>query len=95
MRHTLLGLLVIAGGALGAGNALANTVPGAVITGTINTVSGNSVNIGGHVYPISAGSPAAAAAPKLTPGQYVDAQLDGPADSSSSRVINIVVRRGN
>jgi hypothetical protein len=94
-RHTLLGLLVIASSALGGSNALANTVPGAVITGTINTVNGNSVNIGGHVYPISAGSPAAAAAAKLAPGQYVDVQLDGPANSSASRVINIVVRHGN
>lgn len=95
VKHTLLGVLATAGIALSGSSVLANTVPGAVITGTITSVSGNSVNIGGHVYPISAGSAAAAAAPKLTPGQYVDVQLDGPASSSSSRVVNIVVHHGN
>ena len=67
---------------------------GDVITGTITAVSGNSVTIGTHVYPISAGSAAAAAAAKLAPGQYVDVQLDGLASSTSSRVVNIVVRHG-
>ena len=95
VKHTLLSVLAAAGIALGGSNALANTVPGAVITGTITAVSASSVNIGGHVYPISTGSAAAAAAPKLAPGQYVDVQLDGPAGSSSSRVVNIVVRKGN
>jgi hypothetical protein len=89
-----LGLLAAACVALGSGTTIASTVPGAVITGTITAITASSLNIGGHVYPISAGSAAAAAAAKLAPGQYVDAQLDGPANSASSRVINIVVHQG-
>jgi len=94
-RHTLLALLAAAGTALGVGSLEANTVPGDVITGSLTAVNGRqSLNIEGRTYRLKDGSPAVTAAAHLSPGQSVTVQLDGPASSPSSRVINIVPHTG-
>jgi hypothetical protein len=94
-RHTLLALLAAAGTALGVSSLEANTVPGDMITGSLTAVNGRqSLNIEGRTYRLKDGSPAVAAAAHLSPGQSVTVQLDGPASSPSSRVINIVPHSG-
>jgi hypothetical protein len=77
---------------LGAASANANQIPGAIITGHVISVAGTEwINLDGHNYRIASGSPAASVVGKLTPGQLVDAQLNGPANSAASAVINVVV----
>jgi hypothetical protein len=94
-RHTLLALLVVAGMALNAGSLEANTVPGDIITGSLTAVNGRqSLSIEGRTYRLKDGSPAVAAAAHLVPGQPVTVQLDGPASSPSSLVINVVPYTG-
>ena len=94
-RHTLVALLALAATALGPSSLEANTVPGDMITGSLTAVNGRqSLNIEGHTYRLKDGSPAVAAAAHLTPGQSVTVQLDGPASSPSSRVINVVTHAG-
>ena len=94
-RHTLLALLAAAGTALGTVSIDATTVPGDVITGNVTAVNGTrSLNIDGHTYLLKDGSPALSAAAHLTPGQSVTVQLDGPASSPSSQVINVVPHAG-
>lgn len=94
-RQTLLALLAVAGTALGAGSLEANTVPGDIITGSLTALNGRqSLNIEGRTYRLKDGSPAVAAAAHLTPGQSVTVQLDGPASSPSSLVINVVPHTG-
>ena len=94
-RHTLLALLAAAGTALSAGSLEANMVTGDIITGSLTAVNGRqSLNIQGHTYRLKDGSPAVAAAAHLTPGQSVTVQLDGPASSPSSLVINVVPHTG-
>jgi hypothetical protein len=94
-RHTLLALLAAAAMALGASGVETNTVLGDIITGSLTAVNGRqSLNIQGHTYRLKDGSPAVAAAAHLTPGQSVTVQLDGPASSPSSQVINVVAHTG-
>jgi len=94
-RHTLLAMLATAGTLLGTGSIDANTVPGDVITGNLTGVNGTrSLNIDGHTYLLKDGSPALSAAAHLMPGQSVTVQLDGPASSPSSQVINVVPHAG-
>jgi hypothetical protein len=94
-RETLLALVAAVGMALGGSSLEANTVAGDIITGSVTAVkSGQSLNIEGRTYRLKDGSPAVAAAAHLTPGQLVTVQLDGPASSPSSRVINVVPRTG-
>ena len=94
-RHTFLALLAATGTALGIGSIEANTVPGDIITGSLTAVNGRqSLNIEGRTYRVKDGSPAFAAAAHLTPGQSVTVQLDGPASSPSSQVINVVTYTG-
>jgi len=94
-RHTLLALLAAAGTVLGSGSIEANTVPGDIVTGSLTAVNGRqSLNIEGRTYRLKDGSPAFAAAAHLTPGQSVTVQLDGPASSPASQVINIVTHTG-
>jgi hypothetical protein len=90
-KQALLGWLASAGLALGGGVAVATTVPGEIVTGQIMSINGNMINVGGQIYPIAAGSAAYAAVTTFKPGQMVDVQLDGPAKSSSSHVINITL----
>ncbi len=90
-RRALLGWLVCASAALGGGIALAAAVPGEVVTGQITAINGNMVNIQGHIYTIAAGSAAYEVVTKFKPGQVVDVQLNGPAKSSTSQVINITL----
>jgi len=94
-RHTLLALLAAAGMAVGTSNIDATTVPGDVITGNLNAVNGTrSLNVDGRTYLLKDGSPALSAAAHLMPGQSVTVQLDGPASSPSSQVINVVTHAG-
>jgi alpha-acetolactate decarboxylase len=93
-RHALLGWLVCASAALGGGIAMASTMLGEVVTGTITAIDGNMVNIQGHIYSIASDSAAYTAVAHFKPGQMVDVQLDGPAKSSSSHAINIVLHQG-
>ena len=94
-RSRLFALIVAVAGALAGASAAANTVPGDVITGDVTAVNGHqSLSIQGHVYRLKDGSPAIAAAAHLSPGQPVTVQLDGPASSPSSQVINVVPRAG-
>ena len=90
-KQALLGWLACAGLALGGGVAVATTVPGEIVTGQIVSINGNMINLGGQIYSIAAGSAAYAAVTTFKPGQMVDVQLDGPAKSSSSHVINITL----
>ena len=94
-RQAFLGWLACASAALGGGAAIASAMPGEVVTGTITAINGNMVNVQGHVYPIAAGSPAYSAVQTFKPGQVVDLQLNGPAKSSSSQVINIMLHPGD
>jgi hypothetical protein len=93
-RHSFLALFAAAGMALSSGSLQANTVPGDIVTGSLTSASRQSLNIDGRTYPVKDGSPAVAAAAHLTPGQSVTVQLDGPASSPSSHVINVVVHSG-
>ena len=94
-RHTLLALLAVAGAALSTGSLEANTVSGDIITGSLTAVNGiRSLTIEGRTYRVKDGSPAVAAAAHLTPGQSVTVQLDGPASSPASLVINVVPHTG-
>ena len=94
-RHTLLALVTLVAAVLSAGSLEANTVLGDIITGSLTAVNARqSLNIEGRTYRLKDGSPAVAAAAHLTPGQSVTVQLDGPASSPSSRVINVVTHTG-
>jgi len=92
-RPTLLALLALLAAAatvLSAARLEANTVLGEIVTGTVTAVNGRlSLNLQGRTYRLKDGSPAVAAAAHLAPGQSVTVQLDGPASSSSSQVINV------
>ena len=95
VRYSFLGLLAAAGMALSANSLEASTVPGDIITGSLTAVNGRqSLSIEGHTYRLKDGSPAVGAAAHLAPGQSVTVQLDGPASSSSSQVINVVTHTG-
>ena len=94
-RHALLGWLVCASAALGGGIAVASTVLGEVVTGTITAINGNMINIQGQIYPIATDSAAYAAVATLKPGQLVDVSLNGPAKSTSSQAVNIVLHQGS
>jgi hypothetical protein len=93
--RVLCALLTAAAMAIWSCNLAANTVAGEIVTGNVTAVDGRrSLNIQGHTYRLKDGSPAATAAAHLAPGQSVSVQLDGPANSSSSQVINIVTHSG-
>lgn len=75
------------------GSVLANQLPGELITGQVNAVAGDtSINVDGKIYRIKSGSPAAQAVRNISLGQVVDVQLNGPASSSATEVVNVVVR---
>ncbi|HEY6484011.1 MAG TPA: hypothetical protein VIY54_10850 [Steroidobacteraceae bacterium] len=76
-------------------DAFANQIPGELVTGTVTSVSGQDwIKVDGHSYHIQSGSAAAAALQGLAPGQRVDVQLNGPANTAASEVINIVPHAG-
>jgi hypothetical protein len=95
-RKTFIALAAAAMAAvLGAGSAQANQIPGVLISGHITSITGSEwIKIDGKNYRIKSGSPAAAAVGKLTPGQMVDIQLNGPANTSMSEVINVLTHSG-
>ena len=93
--RVLCALLASAGMAIWSSSLAANTVAGEIVTGNLTAVDGRrSLNIQGHTYRLKDGSPAVAAVAHLAPGQSVSVQLDGPANSPSSQVINIVTHSG-
>jgi len=94
-RNTLLGWLACAGVTLGAAAAMASAMPGEVVTGTITAINGNMVNVQGQTYSIAAASVAYSVAQNFKPGQLVDLQLNGPAKSSASQVVNITLHSGD
>ena len=94
-RQALLGWLACASIALSGGIAVATTVGGEVVTGTITAINGNMINIQGHIYYIATDSAAYAVVTTFKPGQVVDVQLDGPAKSSASHAINITLHTGD
>jgi len=94
-RQALLGWLACASVALSGGIAVATTVGGEVVTGTITAINGNMINIQGQIYPIATDSAAYAAVATLKPGQLVDVSLNGPAKSTSSQAVNIVLHQGS
>lgn len=76
-----------------AGPLAANQLPGDLVTGQVNAVAGDSsIKVDGKIYRIKSGSPAAQAVRNVAPGQTVDIQLNGPANSSATEVVNVVVR---
>lgn len=91
----LLGAGVVAA-ILAAGGVRANQqVAGQVITGYVTTAPGtDSIVIDGQLYNVAPGSPAEEELSSLSAGQRVDAQLDGPASSPDSQVINVAVHEG-
>ena len=92
-KQALLGWLACAGLAFGGGVALATAVPGDIVTGQITAINGNMISVGGVIYPIAAGSAAYGVVTNFKPGQLVDVQLDGPAKSSGSHVVNITLHQ--
>jgi hypothetical protein len=91
----LLAALYVAAGLIHSAEVLPNRVPGATVTGHVSAASnGDWISVDGKTYRIKSGSPAASAAAKLTPGEYVDIQLDGPANTAASEVINVVRHTG-
>ena len=93
-RQAFLGWLACASVAISGGIAVASTLPGEVVTGMVTAINGNVVTIQGKTYPIAANSAAYAVVANFKPGQLVDVQLNGPAKSSSSQAINIVLHQG-
>jgi hypothetical protein len=75
--------------------ARANQLAGPVVTGTVTAIQGtDSITIGGQTYTVAPGSPAAQELGSLSPGEQVDAVLNGPASSSASQVVSVVVHKG-
>jgi hypothetical protein len=79
---------------LAAGAAQANQIPGQVVTGYVSSIQGDSITVDGQTYTVAPGSPAADELASLSSGQKVDVQLNGPASSSDSQVVNVVVHQG-
>lgn len=70
-------------------------VPGQLITGYVTAVQGSdTIVINGQTYAVAPGSAAQQELSLLSPGQRVDAQLNGPASSPDSEVINVAVHEG-
>jgi hypothetical protein len=86
IQLVLLAALVTTFGSIG----YANRVVGDVISGSLTAVNQESVTINGHAYHVGSGSPAATAVRNLNPGDVVEVHLNGPVQSSSSEVINII-----
>lgn len=63
-----------------------------MVSGTLSSVSAQSVTIGGQQYTVQPGSPAAQTVTSLTAGQTVEAVLSGPAADPTSQVIAIYVQ---
>lgn len=91
LRLTVLAVALL----LGAAAAPGNQIPGFVLTGHITAIStGDALSVDGHVYTIKAGSPAVAAAQKLSNGAFVDVVFSGPPGTAASQIINIVPHPG-
>jgi hypothetical protein len=77
------------------GHAIGNQLPGELVSGQVNAVAGDSsIKVDGKIYRVKSGSPAAQVVRSIAPGQLVDVQLNGPANSSASEVVNVIVRGG-
>ena len=76
--------------------ARANQLAGPVVTGTVTAIQGtDSITIGGQTYTVVPGSPAQQELSSLSPGEQVDAVLNGPSSSSGSQVVSVAVHNGN
>lgn len=84
----------LAGAMLAVGAAQANQLAGPIVTGTLTSVQGDSVTVNGQTYTVVPGSPAEEELSSLTTGQQVDVQLNGPASSPDTEVVNVVVHQG-
>jgi hypothetical protein len=92
-KHARLATVALAA-LLAAGAALASKAIGVKITGQVTAVSGTeAITINGTQYFVKAGSAAAQALSQITPGEVVDAILDGPAESSTSHVVVVHVHQ--
>lgn len=79
---------------LAAGAARANQLAGPIVTGYLTSIQGDSITVNGQTYGIAPGSPAADELSSLSPGQRVDVQLNGPASSPDTEVVNLALHEG-
>lgn len=84
----------IAAAMLAAGAAQANQLAGPIVSGSLTAVQGDSITINGQTYTVAPGSPAEQELTTLSPGQQVDVQLNGPASSPDTEVVNVAVHEG-
>jgi hypothetical protein len=69
---------------------------GAMITGEVTSAPLNGeIEIAHHLYHVKAKSAADKALTSFYAGQNVDVVLDGPANSSGSQIVSIVVHSGS
>jgi hypothetical protein len=69
---------------------------GAMITGEVTSAPLNGqIEIAHHLYHVKAKSAADKALTSFYAGQNVDVVLDGPANSSTSQIVSIVVHSGS
>jgi hypothetical protein len=79
---------------LAAGAAQANQLAGPIVTGYLTSIQGDSITVNGQTYTVAPGSPAAEELSSLSPGQRVDVQLNGPASSPDTEVVNLALHEG-
>jgi len=84
----------VAAAMLAVGAVQANQLAGPIVTGTLTSVQGDSVTVNGQTYTVAPGSPADEELSSLSTGQQVDVQLNGPASSPDTEVVNVVVHQG-
>ena len=75
----------------GSGSAWGSILVAPDVTGQVTSVSADAITVGGHLYYVQQGSQAATAVQTLSPGQLVDVYLDGPAASSASHAVTILL----
>lgn len=95
-RFRVISMLTVglAAAILAPGGAWANRIPGQVVTGYLTAVGTDSITVDGHSYAVAASSAAADELSSLSPGERVDAQLNGPASSPDAEVINVAIHTG-
>lgn len=86
--------VAMAAAMLTASAAQANQLAGPVVTGYVTSIQGDSITVNGQTYTIAPGSPAADELSSLSPGQRVDVQLNGPASSPDTEVVNVASHEG-
>lgn len=79
---------------LAMGAVQANQLAGPLVTGYLTSIQGDSITVNGQTYTVAPGSPAEEELGSLSTGQQVDVQLNGPASSPDTEVVNVVVHQG-